>query len=141
MSVQLLNEQGLRSDGRRPNEIRKLNCKLGVFEQADGSAYIEMGNTKVLAAVYGPHDTRLGKQSKSSGTGHDKAVINCQYSMATFSTNDRKKKPRGDFRSIELKNNLKEIFESAVLTSLYPHSQIDIYVGEHLTITSLLTIF
>lgn len=130
-TVQLLNEQGLRSDGRRPNEIRKLNCKLGVFEQADGSAYVEMGNTKVLAAVYGPHDTRLAKQSKSSTSSHDKAVINCQYSMATFSTNDRKKKPRGDFASIELKNNLKEIFESAVLTSLYPHSQIDIYVGSY----------
>ena len=27
---------------------------------------------------------------------HDKAVINCQFSMATFSTGQRKKRPRGD---------------------------------------------
>ena len=125
MSVQLLNDQNFRLDGRKSNEIRKFNCKLGVFEQADGSAYVEMGNTKVLAAVYGPHDIRL-KKSKSL---HDKAFINCQYSMATFSTNERKKKPRGDFRAIEITNSLKEVFDSAILTSLYPHSQIDIYLG------------
>lgn len=49
---------GLRVDGRRPPELRKLQCKLGVFQQADGSAFMEQGNTKVLATVYGPHDVR-----------------------------------------------------------------------------------
>ena len=52
---------------------------MGVFGQADGSAYLEQGNTK----VYGPHDisrdTRLQQQ-------HDRVVVNCQYSMAVFST-------------------------------------------------------
>lgn len=124
-AVQLLNDEGFRIDGRKTNEIRKFNCKLGVFEQADGSAYVEMGNTKVLAAVYGPHDIRL----KKAQSLHDKAFINCQYSMATFSTNERKKKPRGDFRSIEIANSIKEVFNSAILTSLYPHSQIDIFLG------------
>lgn len=52
----MLSDQGLRLDGRRPGELRKLSSKLGVFSQADGSAYIEQGNTKVLAAVYGPHE-------------------------------------------------------------------------------------
>lgn len=51
----LVSEQGLRLDGRRPNELRKIKCHMGVFKQADGSAYLEMGNTKVLVAVYGPH--------------------------------------------------------------------------------------
>ena len=50
---------GLRVDGRRPPELRKLQCRLGVFRQADGSAYLEQGNTKVLATVYGPHDVRM----------------------------------------------------------------------------------
>lgn len=45
---------GLRNDGRRGHELRKVRCRLGVFSQSDGSAYIEQGNTKVLAAVYGP---------------------------------------------------------------------------------------
>lgn len=51
----LISEQGLRLDGRRANELRRIQCKLGVFSQPDGSAYLEQGNTKVLAAVYGPH--------------------------------------------------------------------------------------
>jgi exosome complex component RRP41 len=54
--LQLLSEYGLRVDGRRPNELRQIRCKLGVFNQPDGSAYLEQGNTKVLAAVYGPHE-------------------------------------------------------------------------------------
>lgn len=43
-------------DGRRPPELRRLQCQLGLFQQADGSAFLEMGNTKVLATIYGPHD-------------------------------------------------------------------------------------
>ena len=54
--LELLSDQGFRVDGRRPHELRKIDCRLGVFHQADGSAYIEQGNTKVLAAVYGPHE-------------------------------------------------------------------------------------
>lgn len=54
-AADLLSSQGLRLDGRRPNELRRIRCKLGVFTQPDGSAYLEQGNTKVLAAVYGPH--------------------------------------------------------------------------------------
>lgn len=51
----LISDQGLRLDGRRSTELRRIQCKLGVFSQPDGSAYFEQGNTKVLAAVYGPH--------------------------------------------------------------------------------------
>lgn len=52
--------KGLRVDGRRPHELRKLKCEVGVFDQADGSSFLEQGNTKVLASVYGPHDVRIG---------------------------------------------------------------------------------
>lgn len=52
----LMCNSGLRVDGRRPPELRKLQCQLGVFKQADGSALLEQGNTKVLATVYGPHE-------------------------------------------------------------------------------------
>ena len=54
--LELLSDQGLRIDGRKPGELRRIRCSLGVFAQADGSAYLEQGNTKVLAAVYGPHE-------------------------------------------------------------------------------------
>lgn len=57
--LELLSDQGFRIDGRKPGELRRIQCRLGVFSQADGSAYIEQGNTKVLAAVYGPHEVGL----------------------------------------------------------------------------------
>ena len=48
-------QNGLRPDGRRALELRQIRVKMGVFGQADGSAYIEQGNTKILVTVYGPH--------------------------------------------------------------------------------------
>ena len=50
---------GLRIDGRKPNELRRLQCEVGVFEKADGSASLSQGNTKVVATVYGPHEVSL----------------------------------------------------------------------------------
>lgn len=121
----ILSESGIRVDGRKCSEIRHVNCKLGVFDQADGSSYFEIGNTKVLAAVYGPHEISENNKNKSI---YDRAVVNCQYSMATFSTSERKSRPRGDYRSLEINAYLSEIFETAIITQLYPHSQIDIYL-------------
>eukprot|EP01043_Picozoa_sp_COSAG02_P118477 COSAG02_NODE_55069_length_292_cov_1.196891_1_plen_52_part_01 len=43
--------EGLRLDGRRPGEVRRVRCSLGVLARADGSAMYEQGNTRVMAAV------------------------------------------------------------------------------------------
>jgi exosome complex component RRP41 len=56
--LELLSDQGFRIDGRKPHELRKIECSMGVFTQADGSAYVEQGNTKILSAVYGPHEVK-----------------------------------------------------------------------------------
>src|SRR5438093_407433 len=109
--LEILSASGIRADGRKANEVRQVNCKLGVFDQADGSAYFEVGNTRVLAAVYGPHEISESNRGRSI---HDRAVVNCQYSMATFSTSERKSRPRGDFRSLEINAYLNEIFETAI---------------------------
>ena len=86
---------------------------MGVLTQADGSAKLEQGNTKVLATVYGPHDVRkhshlpynnfciywiwiFAQISQKSKVIHNKCIINCQFSAATFSTNERKGRPKGD---------------------------------------------
>jgi len=121
---ELLSDQGFRLDGRKPNELRKIQCRLGVFGQSDGSAYLEQGNTKVLATVYGPHEVR-GSRGKIL---HDRVLINCEYSMATFSTAERKRRPRGDRKSQEMTTHLRQTFEATIKTELYPRSQIDIFV-------------
>ena len=121
--LEILSPEGLRLDGRRPHELRKIICRMGVFKQADGSAYIEMGNTKALATVYGPHEV-----TNKAKILHDRVFVNCQFSMATFSTGERKKRPKGDRKSTQTTMLIGRTFEAAILTQLYPWSQIDIYV-------------
>lgn len=48
--------------------------------------------------------------------------------MATFSTSERKRRPRGDRKSQEMTMHLQQTFNAAILTSLHPRSQIDIFV-------------
>lgn len=119
---------GLRADGRRPLELRAIRARLGVFGQADGSAYLEHGNTKVLAAVYGPHQLR-GSAARNT-TKLTRGIVNCQYSMAVFSlsSGERKRRPRGDRKSQERSISLRRSMEAILQLDLYPRSQIDIYV-------------
>ncbi|MEM0006027.1 MAG: exosome complex exonuclease Rrp41, partial [Ignisphaera sp.] len=49
--TKLVTEDGRRIDGRRPDELRPIRIDIGVLKNADGSAIVEYGNTKVLAAV------------------------------------------------------------------------------------------
>nr|GFA56678.1 exosome complex component RRP41 homolog [Tanacetum cinerariifolium] len=54
--MEFVSPEGLRLDGRRPMEMRQLRAEIGTVSRADGSAVFEMGNTKVIAAVYGPRE-------------------------------------------------------------------------------------
>jgi exosome complex component RRP41 len=76
-----------------------------------------------LAAVYGPREPR-----QRAGGETSEVKVNCQYSMAVFSTSERKKRPRGDRKSQEMSQHLRQTFEAAIKTELYPRSQIDIFV-------------
>ncbi|KAH9728711.1 exosome complex component rrp41 [Citrus sinensis] len=108
--MEFVSPEGLRLDGRRPTEMRQLRAEIGNVAKADGSAVFEMGNTKVIAAVYGPREVR------------------CEYSMASFSTGDRMRKPKGDRRSTEISLVIRQTMEACILTHLMPRSQIDIFV-------------
>ncbi|CAG8489209.1 8725_t:CDS:2, partial [Scutellospora calospora] len=111
-------------DGRRATELRKIKCKPSVLSQADGSAYIEQGNTKCLAAVYGPRETRQKAQ-----VIHNKANINVEISLAPFSMpQERKKRSKSDRRLLEIASAVKQTFEPIIMTSLFARSQIDIYL-------------
>lgn len=125
MSLELINEGGYRVDGRKPDELRRVRCRLGVFQQADGSAYIEQGNTKILVAVYGPHEPAQNMRSQVS---HENCLINCEYSQAAFSGVERKNRVRGDRKGQEMSAHIKQTFEAAIHMSLYPRSQIDICI-------------
>ena len=88
---------GLRQDGRRPQELRSLAAKLGVLPKADGSAIFELGNTRILATVYGPHESKQRSQ-----IFHDRASIFVNFHAATFSSvgGERRRQSRQDRYSV-----------------------------------------
>jgi len=118
---EVVSPEGLRKDGRRAKETRKIKCKLGFLTGVDGSALFEQGHTKVIASVYGPREVK-----KRAEALHDRAFITCEYSQATFSTSERKVRSKQDRRSKEYALLICQTFESVILTQLYPRSQITI---------------
>jgi len=116
----------IRSDGRQPDELRKIYCEMGIFHpQANGSASFSIGNTKVMAAVYGPHEMRF---SQKKNHNPDKMAINCEFSSACFSSNERKTTTKNDRKSIEISANLQNLVNNIVVQDSFPGSQIDVYV-------------
>ncbi|KAJ2410293.1 Exosome non-catalytic core component, partial [Coemansia sp. RSA 2530] len=120
---ELLSPEGLRVDGRRANELRRISCRASVLNSADGSSYYEQGNTKVLVAVYGPREPRTKSLAQ-----HDHAAVNVEFNVAPFSTSERRKRSKGDKRLLEIASFVKQTFEGAIQTAVYPRSQIDIYI-------------
>ena len=120
--MQLINDQGLRLDGRKPNQLRPIKIEAGVLKQADGSAYLEWGGNKVLAAVYGPRECHPRHDQDPT-----KARVRVRYNMAAFSVSDRKR-PGPDRRSQEISKISSEALDHVVLASLYPKNAIDVYI-------------
>ena len=50
--MEFLSPEGLRLDGRRPKELRRLHCEVGTLGEADGSATFDMGNTKARTGLH-----------------------------------------------------------------------------------------
>ncbi|MEZ5336150.1 MAG: exosome complex exonuclease Rrp41 [Methanolobus sp.] len=115
-----IDENGLRLDGRRVDEIRPMKIEIGVLSRADGSCYLEWGKNKVLAAVYGPRELHPRRLQKP-----DSVYIRYRYNMAAFSVEDRIR-PGPSRRSIEISKVSREAFEPVILTHLYPGAVIDV---------------
>lgn len=118
----LFDEKGRRNDGRKWNELRPINMVVGVLERANGSAIVETGRTKVLAAVYGPKEMYPKHLAMP-----DKAILRVAYRMASFSVEERKK-PHPSRREIELSKVIKEALEPAVILEEFPRTVIDVYI-------------
>lgn len=63
---EVLEVSGLRVDGRKAGDIRRLQHRLGVVHSADGSAYFEQGLNKVLVTIHGPQEPKK-RLSDASG--------------------------------------------------------------------------
>lgn len=120
--LKLIDERGLRLDGRRPDEMRPLKIEAGVLNKADGSAFVEWGLNKVMAAVYGPRECHPRHLQNT-----ERALVQCHYNMASFSVEDRKR-PGPDRRSHEISKIISEALTHVVFTEYFPRTSIDVYI-------------
>ena len=65
--MESLAKEGKRADGRGINEFRKVTIETGMLNTAEGSAMVELGNTKVLCGIKMLIGTPYG-DSPGSGT-------------------------------------------------------------------------
>jgi len=120
--VIFFDENGLRTDQRKPDEIRPMKIKIGVLSRANGSCYLEWGANKVIAAVYGPREAHPRRMQLAG-----KAVIRYRYNMQSFSVEDRAR-PGPSRRSSEISKVSREAFEPVIFSDAYPKAAIDIFV-------------
>ena len=114
---------GRRVDGRGLAEMRPVEIRLGVISNADGSAYVAYGRTRVIAAVYGPREVHPRHLAML-----DRAIMRVRYHMAPFSTRDERKSPSPSRREIEISKVLREALEPAVFLEKFPRSMIDVFI-------------
>ncbi|HII03253.1 MAG TPA: exosome complex exonuclease Rrp41, partial [Candidatus Nitrosotenuis sp.] len=120
--IVLLDENGIRCDGRKINEPRRIMIKAGVLKNANGSAYIEFGENKILAGVFGPRDVHPKHLANT-----DRGIIRCRYHMQPFSVGERKN-PAPSRREIEISKVIKEALEPAVMLENFPRTVVDVFI-------------
>lgn len=112
-----------RIDGRRFDETRPIEAKVGVIQRADGSAMFKIGNTWAYAAVYGPRNLHPKFLQDPQ-----KGVLRCNYNMMPFSSSGERVRPGGSRRSKEISL----VTEKALLPVLnleeYPNSVVDVFI-------------
>jgi len=117
-----MNENGIRCDGRKIDQIRNVSIKVGVLKNADGSAYIEFGKNKILAGVFGPRDVHPKHMADQ-----DSGILRCRYHMSPFSVTERKN-PAPSRREIEISKVIKEALQPAVILKDFPRTVVDVFI-------------
>jgi exosome complex component RRP41 len=118
----LIDEKGIRLDGRRADELRPLKLEVGVLSRADGSAYIEHGRNKILAAVYGPRELHPRHRAIA-----DRALLRVTYRMGTFSVGERKR-PAPSRREHEISMVIRQALEPMLFVEMFPRAAIDVFI-------------
>jgi len=111
-----------RNDGRKFDETRPIEMKVGVLKHADGSAMVRIGKTIAIAAAYGPRELNPRHMQES-----DRAILQCNYAMAPFSTKERAR-PGPSRRSVEISKVTREALEPALFLKDFPRTTIDVYI-------------
>ena len=112
-----------RFDGRKFDELRPIEAKVGVIPNADGSAMFKIGGTVAYAAVYGPRELHP-KFLQNPNTG----ILRCDYTMLPFSGHGERVRPGGSRRSREISMVMEKALIPVLDLKDYPNSVVDIFV-------------
>ncbi len=115
-------KNGVRVDGRKLNEMRPMEARVGVLKKAEGSAMFRMGNTLAIAGVFGPR--RVYPKHEEDA---ERAVLRTQYRMSPFATNERSR-PGINRRSQEISMVTREALKSMVFLDEFPKTAIDVHI-------------
>jgi exosome complex component RRP41 len=96
--------------------------RAGGLKNADGSAYIEFGDNKILVGVFGPRDVHPKHMSNT-----DTGILRVRYHMEPFSVGERKN-PAPSRREIEISKVIKEALEPAVMLEKFPRTAVDVFI-------------
>ncbi len=112
-----------RLDGRKDDELRAMEAKVGVVPNADGSASFRIGKTWANAAVYGPRELfPKFKQNPKQG------ILRCYYSMMPFSGSGERIRPGANRRAQEIAMVVTCALEPVVDLSAFPNAVVDVFV-------------
>ena len=112
-----------RDDGRKFDELREMKAKVGVVDNADGSAMFSFGDTVAIAAVYGPKKMHPQHQQNP-----EKGTLRCNYNMVSFSVEDRIR-PGPSRRSTEISKVTEWALEPVLMIKDYPNMVIDVHIS------------
>lgn len=81
-------EEGTRIDGRKPDDIRDINCEIGFLPRAHGSSVFTRGQTQALVAV--TLGTKIDEQRLDELEGESTKSYMLHYNFPPFSTGETK---------------------------------------------------
>lgn len=112
-----------RFDGRKHDEPRKIEAKVGVVKNANGSAYFKIGNTWAYAAVYGPRELfpRFMQNPR-------KGILRVNYNMMTFSGMGERVRPGPNRRAKEISMVSKKALLSVIDLDKFPNAVVDVFI-------------
>src|SRR3989344_3924952 len=112
-----------RFDGRKVDELRPMEAKVGVIPRATGSALFKIGKTHALAAVYGPRE--LYPQFLQDP---QKGILRCNYNMLAFSGAGERVRPGPSRRSREISFVMEKALLPVLDMEAFPSTVIDVFV-------------
>ncbi|MCD4759301.1 exosome complex exonuclease Rrp41 [archaeon] len=111
-----------RFDGRKFDEVREMEAKVGIIKRANGSAMFRTGKTIAIAAVYGPRELFPAFLQDPK-----KGKLKCLYDLLSFSVTERKR-PGPSRRSTEISMVTRDCLEPVLDLTKFAYTGLDVYI-------------